>query len=187
MTTPRAADCYATSDDLAARFDVRRIGDLLSDDDTRVAAGSFSSNANLYTALTDATQQINSAIRKGNRYTRAEIYALYTSTNTQDNYARQLLTKWCCVLAFAYLVARRGYNHSEIMSQVPFYGEAKEFLDQLASGERILDTSAAADAGRTTYTAQFSSNNNMLTDAASRLLGPRANPNPRPYYGGGNY
>lgn len=180
---PSPADCYATSADLAERFDVRRIGDLLTDDDTRVASGDFATNQNLYTALLDATQQINSAIRKGNRYTRAEIYALYTSGSTQDNFARQLLTKWCCVLGFAYLVARRGYNHQEIMSQVPFYAEAKDFLEQLANGERVLDTEAAADAGRTTYTAQFSSNNNMLTDAASRLLGPRANPNPRPYYG----
>lgn len=175
---PSPSDCYATAADMVYRFDKRVIGDLLSDDDTRVVEADFAQNATLHAALTDATQMINAAIRVGGNYTYTELYNLYTdgqAGTTRSKYAWSLLTRLCCNLALANLKARRGYSQSEIMSQIPFYRETLDFLEMLRKGERILDLDDNMDAGKPTTQAQISSSINYLSQASRRLYGNSAN------------
>lgn len=146
---------FADSSDMVNRFDERKIGELLDDTDNRVAAVDFSSNGKMTAALDDATAEIKSAIMRGNRYTDADL-ALLSAADTA------ILKRICCVFAYAFLVARRGYNASELKTQVPFYKEYKDYLELLAGGERILNLETAKVAGQTT-TAVIGKNISMLS------------------------
>jgi phage gp36-like protein len=131
---------YANGNDLIARFDARIVGDLLADDDTRVAAGSIPANANALAALDDASSMINSACQVGQRYTQAQLAAL-SGTDAK------LLVRLACDLAFIYLCQRRGIKPA--MYEETFE-RSTDMLEKLRNGEAIFAVPANIEAGTPT-------------------------------------
>jgi phage gp36-like protein len=97
---------YATCSDMAARYDVRLIGDLVSDTGAQVIAADLPTNANLLAALTDASSAVDAALFVGNRYTPAQLASL---SDTGASLLRRLVSD----LALIYLKRRRGRFDSE--------------------------------------------------------------------------
>lgn len=137
-----AGGAWSTSDDLLARYDVRRVCQLLADDGTAVLPANLPTNPNLLVLLDDATALVASAIYRGGKYTAVDVAAM-------DGKSYALLKRLVCDLTMGLLYQRRGYSAEEVRAAVPSYVSAQEMLDALAEGTRIFGTvQAAVDAGK---------------------------------------
>lgn len=128
---------HATVDDLLKRYDLRRIGDLVNDNDTRATStdlnnASSPAGAVVQTALSDASGMINSAILAGKRY------KLTDFINMSDE-SKALLKRLCCDLAYAFLVSRRGYGATDLEAMTSRAKESEMILEQLRQGERLFE------------------------------------------------
>jgi phage gp36-like protein len=128
---------YATSADLAARFDERVLKDLASD--TGTAVSDLSADDNVTAALSDASGLINTAIAApASAYTTAQLSAL---TGDDLGYLKRIV----CSLAMAYLLGRRPEKYGDDYKQITEH--AMEVVDQLRRGNFIFNTSDAKEAG----------------------------------------
>lgn len=151
---------YATSADIAARYDVRTIGDLLADDGTRIAEAAFSANANLTAALLDASGEVEAALQQLRRYTPAELEALAGNSSG-------LLKRIVCKVAMGLLWERRQYIDLDKAEEG--MDAARKVLEKLRKGEYIFDVTANVEAGTPeaiTPTAQSISLLNLTVDRA---------------------
>ena len=119
---------YATPSDFLSRYDARTTGDLVGDIDQRLSPTQLLTNANLITALSNASGQMNSAALFSERYTVQQLQAL-----TGDDLA--FLVGLTCDLAFGRLNVRRGNDPKKL----PTYQEALELLDMLRKGSEIFN------------------------------------------------
>lgn len=132
---------YATATDLINRYDARRLGDLVLDDDTREASASLASNLKVSEALSDASGAVRASAFVGKRYNSDDLAAL-----ADDDLA--YLKRITCDLAFGYLLQRRGYNREEVSEAAPGFYSALGMLRQLRDGELIFGgVTKAATAG----------------------------------------
>jgi hypothetical protein len=138
-----AAIVYCTNSEFLARYDARRVGDLLSDSGEAIATGDLPSNGVLTELLGDASSLILSAASVANRYTPADL-AGFLETNHP---ARRLLIRLVADLAFGLLLKRRGYDAAAISSMAPGYLEGLQTLDLIRKGERIFPAEAFAVEG----------------------------------------
>lgn len=129
---------YATADDIANYKDARRLGDLVSDDGTRVAAGSLSGNAKLEAALEAASGEVESAVFVGERYSTADLSGL---TGNSLAYLKKIV----CDIAYAILWERKAEADPELRADA--IERSQRHLKMLRSGERIFDVDEAKDAG----------------------------------------
>jgi phage gp36-like protein len=120
---------YATGDDFVARYDVRLIGDLVSDTGSQVPAGSVPANSNLLAALTDASSAVDAAVFVGNRYTPAQMASL---SDTAAAFVRRL----ACDLTLIYLKRRRGRFDAD--KDAALLKEVNATLDSLRKGDDLL-------------------------------------------------
>jgi phage gp36-like protein len=128
---------YATPSDLIQRYDVRSIGQLVSDDDTMQSGDELLTDPNVLAALDDASGRIDAACLIGQRYLPTDL------ANLTGNSAFYL-ARLACQLAFTYLRRRRSIDGEEL----PEYEEAKEDLERLRTGVLIFgDVQAVVDAG----------------------------------------
>jgi phage gp36-like protein len=132
---------YASGSDMVVRYDVRRLGQWLSDSDTPVADADVPGNATLAALLADASEMLNSAAFVGKRYSRANLTALASADGGP------FLKRIVCDLAFGMLAARRGYSARELDELAPNWQWAQQQLELLRLGERIFDFTANAGAG----------------------------------------
>jgi phage gp36-like protein len=132
---------YAAGTDFVARYDVRLIGDLISDTGTQVPAASVPDNPNLLAALTDASSAIDAAVFVGNRYTPAQMASLSAT-------AAAFLTRLTCDLALVYLKRRRGRFDAE--KDAALLKEVNETLDALRKGDDLLLLSTQTEAAAST-------------------------------------
>lgn len=153
---------YATISDLKTRYDNRRLGDLIKDDDTRATGSTLDNSTVLQAVLDDATGMIDSACLAGKRYTTDDLSGL-TGTDAA------LLIRICCDLAYGLLVRRRGFTEQEVAKLAPGYNEAMQILRQLRLGELVFNVAAVLEAG--TMTRAIFSKNVTLLSKASRLFG----------------
>lgn len=153
---------YATPADLKLRYDARRLGDLVKDDNTRATAGDLDSNLNVQAALDDAQGMVDAAVLAGARYSTVDLAAL-TGTN------KAFLLRINCDLAYGFLILRRGFTDSEMSKLAPGYAQAVKTLELLRTGERVFDIEANIEAG--TLDKVVLSKNITLVSAASRLFG----------------
>jgi phage gp36-like protein len=140
---------FATGTDLIAYRDWRHVGDLLNDDDTRPSSsGTTAAHANVTLALRTACGQIETAMYRGGRYTRADVQALLAGVTDNDGagytLARDMLRKLACDLAFWILVARRKPDANP--NRVAGVGEALAFLQAITLGEAVLPFQETVDA-----------------------------------------
>lgn len=130
---------YATGDDFLKRYDARLIGDLVSDEGTKVPAADLPTNAVLLAALTDASAAIDAAVSVGNRYTPAQMANL---SDTAAGFVRRLV----CDLALIYIKRRRGRFDAD--KDAALLKEVNASIDSLRKGDDLLlladQTQAAA-------------------------------------------
>lgn len=130
---------YAAASDLIARKDSRVLGDLVSDDDTRVAEGSLAANTYVTAALDDASGDIDAALLVGNRYTAADLSGL-----TGNSLA--LLKRITCEIAMFHLLGRRPEINADTWEH---YAKVREnLLEPLRRGDAVFgDIEASRNAG----------------------------------------
>lgn len=160
---------YATPDNMIERFDVRTLGDLSSDDGTRITASGLKTNAKIVASLSDASGQLEAACLQGERYTIEDLGGL-----TGDS--ESFLVRIVCDLALGYLWRRKFYVE-ENPARLEAVQRADEHLTRLRSGEWVFDVTEVKEAGRAkvrTITRQEVSNNyHLFVDRARGPFYPR--------------
>lgn len=135
-----AATVYATGAQMIERYDVRLLGDLVSDDDTRVASGSVAESARLVACLADASAQMDRALMAANRYTKAQLDAIKADGDAS-------LIRLCCDLTLGLLFAARGTGPSDGHRRI--IDDANDALDMILAGKHALNLDVARTAGLT--------------------------------------
>lgn len=143
---------YAQPSDLIARYDARRLGDLVKDDGTRATASALLTDTNLQAALDDASGMIDAACQRGQRYTPTDLTNVAAGSDPLNpslslTNSQKLLIRLTCDLAYGLLVGRRAFSASDTNSQAPRYAEALKLLDLLEQGEWVFTTAGALAAG----------------------------------------
>lgn len=161
---------YATAADMIARYDVRTIGDLVFDDGTAADSSDISSSSVVTAALDDAAGEIEAALLRGGRYTRADLQSL---TGNSLSYLKRIN----CKLAFWYLWERRPAWDNDQYEQSK--ADARRVIQQLASGQEIFDLDKVVDAGTPMVTAPTQAEfdrRNLPIERFSRFYPPRVLP-----------
>lgn len=176
MSTPLSnATSYASAADFLGRYDARSVGDYVSDLGVKVDPVSLLTNANLLTALADASGMVESACLVGLRYQPSDLAGL---TGNSLSFLKRLV----CDLAIGMLMMRRPQKDRPIPVT---YEMALEFLERLRTGERIFGIQETAEAGTPQSRIQDQGKRNTLNLAslqAGRYFGNRADSN-RPFTG----
>lgn len=121
------------------RYDARMIGDLVGDAGVRVEGPDLLAHENLQAALDDAWGEIIAALKRGNRYSQAAL-------DSVAGESKQFLIRVCCKIALRNLHQRRRWSEQDEQREVAT-SEAQRAINQLASGERVLDIEEIKDAG----------------------------------------
>lgn len=129
---------YATPQELVERFDLRTVGQLVTDDQQQLSHTAVVAHQNVLTALQDASGRVESALLHGGRYKVTDLTSL--SDNSQ-NYLKLIV----CTLAMVSLLRRRPGCFTELLSQLT--AEAEEHIKQLKSGSEVFNLDAHKGAG----------------------------------------
>ena len=130
---------YADQQDIINRCDVRTLGDLLSDDNTRLDPSSVLSSTLLNTLLLAASGFIELATYAGQRYSVLDLQALPDPSGQLE-----LLKDLVCARCLQTLIRRRPH----VIAKTPeWVTEALVLLNQLRQGERIFGFLQSAQAG----------------------------------------
>jgi phage gp36-like protein len=121
---------YASGDDLVARYDIDVVGDLCTDDRTKLLRKDIPTHPNVLVALLDASGEIESNIMIGGRYSVAQLEAL-------DERSTALLKRIVCTIAMADLFERRPGVHMEMAKAVR--ERADEYIEKLKSGGALFN------------------------------------------------
>jgi phage gp36-like protein len=132
---------YANPSQMSARYDVRRLGQLVRDDGTTAGPAQLATDANLQAALDDGSGMIDAACLQGGRYLPTDLTGLAGT-------AQAFLIRLNCDLAYGYLVGRRGFTTADAQAAAPGYTEALRVLEALRQGELIFNVAAAINAGK---------------------------------------
>jgi len=124
---------------MVARFDSRLLGDLVADDENRVAEASLTGNAKIGAALDDASGMLEAALMQGDRYTTDDLTAL---TGNSLAYLKRIV----CDIAIYLLEDRRRYNQDD-QARAKAFEKAEEHLELLRKGSHIFNIQETKDAG----------------------------------------
>jgi phage gp36-like protein len=165
---------YAEVTDLTARYDIRDIADLSTDDGEPQDHDNLQSNAMILAALADASAEIDAALLAGGRYTTEQLDDLPARS-------KQYLISIVCSLAMAALFERRGeaFDKDRIERMTK---RGREAIDSLRKGQNILGLPEVIDAGRVMTTGPKAidiENRNDLTQRMSRYFPGAAQRLPR--------
>lgn len=155
---------YATPTNFLARYDARRVGELVKDDATRATPAELLSDTTLQAMLDDAASMIDAACLSGKRYTLTELAALTGS----DAY---LLIRLNCDLAWGLLLLRRGGTSQDITSLAPGYAYAMSIVDKLWNGEWVFNVDNVPEAGLPEGNVKISTQRTSVVDEAYRYYG----------------
>ena len=122
------------------RMDVRTIGDLLSDNNTRVTPSDVLTSTLLNTLLLAASGYVELATYAGNRYTVQDLQSLPDPSGQLE-----VLKDLVCARCMKKLMERRPH----VLAKAPdWVAEALVLLNQLRQGERIFGFLQSASAGK---------------------------------------
>lgn len=127
--------------DMIARYDARTLGDLCSDDGSRVSKPDLATNAIMRVALDDATSMILAHLLKAERYTQEELAQVSAE-------GQPYLVYLNCLVAWANLWRRRDMTKANESKYKLAIDEAAEKLDELRTGKTVLDLAPQKAAGR---------------------------------------
>ena len=130
---------YASPADLIARKSVQTLGDLVSDDGTRITPTGLLANVNLQDALNDASGEIEAALLQGNRYQVSDLNAL--SGNSQG-----YLKRITCEIAWAFLLSRKPDRRVEELKAALELQDV--YLERLRTGKNVFNVAAEIAAGQ---------------------------------------
>lgn len=163
LTPLTGSTSYATPTQFLDRYDVRTVGDLLSDTDTSLTASEVLTSTRLQAILDQASGDVETACVAGRRYVPDDLDALIANGGNSAHYLIGLV----CDLAMYKIMNRRP---SPVATAPP--GPAQTALDALQllrGGERILGFEEAATAG---VRVQFINQNRCsITNQAARYFG----------------
>ncbi len=139
-----------TQAELLLRYDGRRIGDCVLDDDQRATdtewQGGGVPGQRVLTAIADAEGELISAVTVGSRYYAQDIDTVVTAT--PDCYSSRLVKRIVADLAYGNLLKRRGLPAEDFAALAPAYAEAQQKLTMLRMAERIFpDVPGVPEAG----------------------------------------
>ena len=154
-----SASSYASNDDMAVRYDVRTLGDLLSDSNTRLTSSQVTASTVLTALLEEASGDIELACIAGERYLPEDLDAL-------EGVSEQKLIGLVCDIAFSRLMDRRPNVISEAPRRVK---DAFDTLNMLREGARIFSLGGAAEAGY--LVERVVETQCLVSQGASRMLG----------------
>lgn len=120
---------FATPENLISRYDVRKLGQLVRDDNTQATAAELLSDSVLSDALEDATAQIRSAATINDKYTEDDLSDLAAGGDP-------FLIRLTCNLAMGYLLNRRTMGVEALPPEIE---QANEWLAALRFGSRIFN------------------------------------------------
>jgi phage gp36-like protein len=129
---------YAEPIDLAARFDIRTIGLLCTDDDQVLSRSAVLDHANVKSALDDASGRIEAALIAGQRYSVEDLQML---TDNSVSHLKSIV----CAIAMTRLLRRRPGTYTDLLQQVS--NEAEEQLATLSKGLDVFSLDAQLSAG----------------------------------------
>ena len=172
MPTPVSTivEPYCSPAEFIQRYDVRIVGDLLSDTGTRLDQAAVIASTTLRTFLYDASGMVESACLVGEKYDPDDLNALLGAS-------LQFLKRIVADLTFGLLRMRRGHKEDTPM---PGYDMALQWLERLRLGERIFGLQENMDAGKpdnVQVTEAVLARLNLSTYQAHRYFGIRANRN----------
>lgn len=155
------ADFFSASD-VKLRYDLNRLGDLVSDDGQRVSPASLDANTVLLAVMDDAESTLLGEILTGKRYTEADLEGL-------EGRDKNLMIRILCDLTYGYLLLRRGHSEQDISRLAPGFRVALEYLSRLRAGEIVFNVESVKEAG--TLARVVLSRNVNLVSSATRLFG----------------
>lgn len=160
---------YLTPAAFLARCDARTVGDLCSDNGTRITAAQLLTDANLAAALLDASGEVEAAAMKGARYAPVDLLAISTTTGAAQGKLFRMIAR----LTLAYLYERRP-DHKEKPPATILAIEKQ--LEELRDGIMVfgtVETSGAQTLEAVVETSQDVENRNLTVVQASRYFGVR--------------
>lgn len=180
MTPSGSLTPYCNAAECLTFVDWRLVGDLCSDDDTRVPLADLKGTAptygdadvNLYAALLAASGELEASCLVGRRYAPSDLSALTGAS-------AQYLKKIVAYLALGGLRHRRGIFDD---SEHPQVKEAREAVQKLEDGNDIFSFAETAQAGLPkSVFRNFDDDRrlNLMSSIARRVFGTRSNQYPR--------
>lgn len=170
---------YATLQDLANRFDIRPIRQLVSDVGVPLDPAGNMVAGEVNALLMEASGWVEAAASAGARYeitpTRNDLLTIYQSgTNTAE-----MLKGLVCAITYWMIWERRpewlGGNPGELPSRVKIALQKLEDLNQGHIVFGLVESEEAGDMSDYTETAQDVQNRHGITVTARPLFGPRNN------------
>ena len=159
---------FATPAQMFERHDVRLINDLANDDNARQSRIELLTNANVLTALADASGAIESALLVSGRYSTDDLEGL---TGNSAN----LLERMTADIAMYYIYDRKPSLRPEEMDR---YREVtNQHLEALRKGVNIFNLADAVTAGKPTIDGPTSVDYqrlNLIPDRTQRYYPNRA-------------
>lgn len=131
---------FATPADVVTRIDVRWLGDLVLDNNTRATEAQVLASTRLQAALDDAAGIILAYALQGERYSREDLASL-----TDEGLS--LLIRLNVDVAASLLAEGRQVPQADIEKTIPGYGRSMGLLQQLQLGNVIFEVAAAGRAG----------------------------------------
>lgn len=169
MPTPSSAStAYASAADMAARYDVRTLGQLCSDTGTPISSGSLSSSERMTAALAGASGMVEAAVTAAGTYAPADLAAL---TGVSLAYLKDLV----CALALGRLFLARPDREGKAPEACKL---AVEELTRLRQGEWSLGLVEQRDAGKISVDEETSADveaRNGIVVECQRLFSRRNN------------
>lgn len=182
MPTPISGPIpYCSPAQFLERYDVRTVGQLLSDTDVALSQTDVLQSTILNDLLMEASGWVESAALVANRYSPNDLYALATDPSAlpgTGNSARMLAGIVAGITMF-FLWDRRPTKYLEM--GLPLRSEmAIEMLDRLRKGEAIFGIQEVANAGNPDpkfITPEQINTRNFSSNQARRFFGNRADYN----------
>lgn len=131
---------YATVADMVVRYDERILGELVSDDSTRIVGEDLEDNAKLLAILNTASGVINASVLRAKRYTVADLESL---TGVDE----ATLVDITCAIAWWYLWRRKPQAETQDPIRETAQKDAEQWLKDLRSGETIFNVEDVKEAG----------------------------------------
>jgi phage gp36-like protein len=133
---------YADGSDLVARYDVRVIAELATDNNVSLSRSDTETHVNVLLALKRASGEVEVSLLAGKNYTVAQL------TTLTDN-SREHLKDIVCTIAMAKLFRRRANSANvELAEEVRL--QSDKYLEKLRRGMNLLgiqDDTTKLDAG----------------------------------------
>lgn len=135
---------YITNAEILNYYDSRRVLEMISDTGVTAVSGDLPTSPVMTTAIRHASSRLDSAVQSGRRYERSQLEDIVTAANaggaTDAEMSRaEPIKSLVAHLAYGYLMSRRGYAGAAMRELAPMYDDAEERLNELTSGERVLD------------------------------------------------